>query len=121
MTCLSGETLQSFAPRMEANVVAHLAEFWEGKEQVMAASSINRFAFQLSCDLFLSLKGGPELKKLEQDFAVLIDGLFNLPINLPGFRYHKALAARTSVLSYLDVCINRRREVSDCFTLIAPE
>lgn len=111
MTCLSGETLQSFAPRMEANVLAHLAEFWEGKEQVMAASSIKHFAFKLSCDLFLTLTDGPELKKLEEEYAVLVDGLMNLPINLPGFRYHKSLAARTSVLSFLDTCIDRRREV----------
>lgn len=111
MACLSGETLQNFAPRMEINVLAHLAEFWEGKEQVMAVNSIKKFTFKLSCDLFLSLQDGPELKKLEDDYAVLLDGLMSLPINLPGFRYHKALAARSLVLSFLDTCINRRREV----------
>lgn len=96
---------------MEATVVAHLAEFWEGKEQLMAVSSIKHFSFQVACDLFLSLKDGPELKKLEQEYTALVDGGMSFPINLPGFRFHKALVARTSVLSYLDVCINRRREV----------
>jgi cytochrome P450 len=117
---LSGETLQSFAPRMEAKVLAHLAEFWEGKEQVKAVSSIKHFAFQLSCELFLSLKDGPELKKLEAEYKVLLDGLMTLPINLPGFRFHKSLAACSRVLAYFDTCILRRREVTSfiCLTCI---
>jgi cytochrome P450 len=97
---------------MEAKVLAHLAEFWEGKEQVKAVSSIKHFAFQLSCELFLSLKDSPELKKLEAEYEALLDGLMTLPINLPGFRFHKSLAARSRVLAYLDTCILRRREVT---------
>ena len=118
MTCLSGETLQSFTPRMEATVLAHLAEFWEGKELVMAVDSIKRFSFQLSCELFLSLKDGPELQKLEAEYKILLDGLMRLPVNLPGFRYHKALAMRPSVLAFLDTCIHRRREVIHQSTFI---
>jgi len=57
--------LQSFVPRMHKTTITHFAQFWEGKDEIMAGNSIKHLTFSLAIDLFMSIKEGPDFYSLQ--------------------------------------------------------
>ncbi|KAM3308606.1 hypothetical protein P3S67_010350 [Capsicum chacoense] len=45
----------------------------------------------------------------ETEFAVFVDGIFALPVDLPGFSYHRALKARENLVKIFQPAIDERR------------
>ncbi|KAF3645546.1 putative expansin-like B1-like [Capsicum annuum] len=43
------------------------------------------------------------------EFAVFVDGIFALPVDLPGFSYHRALKARENLVKIFQLAIDERR------------
>jgi len=57
--------LQSFVPRMHKTTIAHFAQFWEGKDEIMVGNSIKHLTFSIAIDLFMSIKEGPDFYSLQ--------------------------------------------------------
>jgi len=51
--------LQSFVSKMHKTTIAHFAQFWEGKDEIMAGNPIKHLTFSMVTDLFMSIKEGP--------------------------------------------------------------
>ncbi len=109
---LGPEGLKSFMPRMHKITKAHLAEFWEGKDEIMAGTQLKRFTFSLAIDLFVSkTEGCPEFHSLTHDIRTFLTGMVQLPLDFPGTKYHKARLARESILHTLDKIMSCRHKV----------
>jgi hypothetical protein len=51
--------LQSFVVTMHKTTIAHFAQFWEGKDEIMVGNPIKHLTLSLATDLFMSIKEGP--------------------------------------------------------------
>jgi cytochrome P450 family 26 subfamily A len=109
--------LQSFVPKMHKTTIAHFAQFWEGKDEIIAGNSIQHLTFSLATDLFMSIKEGPDFYSLQRHMKAYLIGLSQLPLNFPGTLYRKAIISRENMLGTLDKVICCRRKVRDLFFL----
>ncbi|KAH8938768.1 hypothetical protein BDL97_16G102100 [Sphagnum fallax] len=106
----STDGLQSFVPRMEKMAKAHFVQFWEGKDQIMAFTTMKQFAFALAVDIFFSLTDGPEFQSLEHDIEIFLQGVISPPIDFPGTVYRNAKLSRERICRLLDTIICQRRK-----------
>ncbi|CAM6042650.1 unnamed protein product [Sphagnum compactum] len=102
--------LQSFVPRMHKTTIAHFAQFWEGKDEIMAANLIKHLIFSLATELFMSIKEGPKFYSLQHHMKTYLVGIMQLPLNFPGTLYRKAIVSRENMLGTLDKVICCRRK-----------
>ncbi|KAH8973426.1 hypothetical protein BDL97_01G047600 [Sphagnum fallax] len=107
---LGPEGLKNFMPRMHKITKAHLAEFWEGKDEIMAGTQLKRFTLSLAIDLFVSKTEGPEFHSLTHDIRTFLTGMVQLPLDFPGTMYHKARLARESILHTFDKIMSCRHK-----------
>ncbi|KAL3682265.1 hypothetical protein R1sor_000287 [Riccia sorocarpa] len=96
---------------VNCNAIRHFTNHWQGKEQLVALDIINFFTGSCVCNLALSLEEGPLMYRILEETQTWIGGLYCLPINLPGFRYYKALKARGSIFKLLDGLMEQRRQM----------
>ncbi len=109
--------LQSFVPRMHKATITHFAQFWEGKDEIMAENSIKHLTFSIAMDLFMSINEGPDFYSLQHHMKAYLTGLSQLPLNFPGTLYRKAIISRENMLGTLDKVICCRRKVRNLFFL----
>eukprot|EP00253_Pinus_taeda_P035203 PITA_35203 len=109
MTFLRPEALQKFVGRVDSMTKDHLAEYWIGKDEVTALPLLKRYTFSLACDLFATINNPDEQAKLWQHFRVLVKGVLQIPIDLPGTRYNKAKHAANAIRQQLNGILNDRR------------
>ncbi|XP_020548064.1 abietadienol/abietadienal oxidase isoform X1 [Sesamum indicum] len=64
-------------------------------------------AINLMVNQLLGVSSESEVNEIAQLFSDFADGCLSVPINLPGFAYHKAMKARESIISK----INRTMEI----------
>lgn len=109
MTFLRPEALQKFVGRVDSITKLHLAEHWMGKDEVKVFPLMKRYTFSLACDLFASINDHDELARLSHHFMVLLKGLLQIPIDLPGTRYNKAKHAANAIREQLDGVLQERK------------
>jgi cytochrome P450 family 26 subfamily A len=107
--------LQSFVPKMHKTTIAHFAQFWEGKDEIMAGNSNKHFTFSIAIDLFMSIKEGPDFYSFQRHMKTYSTGLSQLPLNFPGTLYRKAIISRENMLGILDKMICCRRKVRNFY------
>jgi cytochrome P450 family 26 subfamily A len=94
-------------------VRSHFVQFWEGKDEIMAFTTVKQFTFALAADLFFSLIDGPQFQSLRHDIETFAKGIVHPPINFPGTVYYNAKQSRDRVLHILDTIICQRRKVNE--------
>jgi len=109
--------LQSFVSKMHKTTIAHFAQFWEGKDEIMAGNSIEHLTFSIAMDLFMSIKEGANFYSLQHHMKAYVTGVNQLPLNFPGTLYRKAITSRENILGTLDKVICCRRKVRNLFFL----
>nr|ABR16707.1 unknown [Picea sitchensis] len=109
MTFLRPEALQKFVGRVDSMTKHHLAEHWIGKDEVTVLPLVKRYTFNLVCDLFVSINDQDKVARLSHHFAVLMKGVMQIPIDLPGTRYNKAKHAANAIREQLGGIIDERK------------
>jgi cytochrome P450 family 26 subfamily A len=100
---------------MHKITIAHFAQFWEGKDEIMAGNLIKHLTFSVAIDLFMSIKEGPDFYSLQHHMKAYVAGMSQLPLNFPGTIYRKAIISRENLFGTLDKVICCRRKVRDLF------
>ncbi|KAH8968962.1 hypothetical protein BDL97_02G010600 [Sphagnum fallax] len=103
---------------MHKTTIAHFAQFWEGKDEIMAGDSIKHFTFSLAIDLFMSTKEGPDFYSLQHHMKAYVAGMSQFPLNFPGTIYRKAIISRENLLGILDKDIEGGK-ISTCPDLLS--
>lgn len=109
------ELLRERIPTIEQAVLENLNP-WAAKESVSIREETKTLAFNVVAQYLLGsrLKSGPVNDSLRNDFYTLTEGLFALPINLPGTNYRKGLEARARIIETLERdVVSQARPVGD--------
>jgi len=109
--------LQSFVPKMHKTTIAHFAQSWEGKDEIMAGNSIKHLTFSIATNLFMSIKEGPDFYSFQCHMKAYLTGLSQLPLNFLGTLYRKAIISREAMLGIFDKVICCRHKVRNLFFL----
>jgi len=100
--------LQAYTPVMQRRVEQSLAGAPAAGE-FRWLDEMQRLAIEIICSNVIGIAPGEELDRLRRDYGLVTDGFATLPINLPGTRYRKALAARDRILVVLRRVVRERR------------
>lgn len=109
MTYFKPEALQRYVGFMDSAVQSHMSAEWEGKEQVKAFDLIKVFTFSLACSIFTGIEDPAQMSKLIAEFKIMLKGMFGLPFNFPGTRFHRSLRATEAIRMELRSIIQCRR------------
>eukprot|EP00250_Pteridium_aquilinum_P017170 c23488_g1_i1 orf=130-1626(+) len=109
MTFLRPEALQMYTGKADKSSQRFLEECWVGKSEVKVFPLMKQFAFAMACELLMSRYEKEEQQMLQEPFTTMMRGILQLPINLPGTRYTKAIAAANMLRSRFQVWIDERR------------
>ncbi|XP_056165344.1 beta-amyrin 28-monooxygenase-like [Syzygium oleosum] len=109
MSIFDQEALRRFTMIMDEVTCNHIKANWEGKEEVLVYPTIKHYIFELTCQLFLSIRDPREIADLARPFAAFLEGVISVPVDLPGTRFHGAKRAARSIRKMLRGIIKERR------------
>ncbi|KAL0318711.1 UNVERIFIED_CONTAM: Abietadienol/abietadienal oxidase [Sesamum angustifolium] len=89
------------------NVMKKMITHLHDNQVVLLQDVCRKVAINLMVNQLLGLSSESEVNEIAQLFSDFADGCLSVPINLPGFAYHKAMKARESIISK----INRTMEI----------
>ncbi|KAM7528617.1 hypothetical protein LguiB_032027 [Lonicera macranthoides] len=94
---------------MELVTQAHFQTHWQGKEQLKVYQTVKLYTFELACRLFVSLEDPKHIAKLATQFNILLKGIIEIPLNIPGTRFYRAMRAAAAIRKELFAIIKERR------------
>ncbi|KAL1541899.1 abietadienol/abietadienal oxidase-like [Salvia divinorum] len=71
-----------------------------------------KLAINLMVNQLLGVSSESQVNHIAQLFSHFVDGCLSLPINLPGFAYHKAMKARENIISKINTTIETHKRKS---------
>lgn len=107
---LKPEALRQYIPLMDAMARQHLHQNWDSNRVVTVFPLSKKYTFDLACRLFMSLVDPEEIKRLADPFTLVTNGMFSMPIDLPGTAYHRAIKGGKMVRDELMRIITQRRK-----------
>ncbi|KAG7598882.1 Cytochrome P450 superfamily [Arabidopsis suecica] len=84
-----------------------LSNFKDG-EVVLLQDICRKVAIHLMVNQLLGVSSQSEVNEMSQFFSDFVDGCLSVPINLPGFTYHKAMKARKEIICKINKTIEKR-------------
>ncbi|KAL1364891.1 hypothetical protein HN51_013036 [Arachis hypogaea] len=109
LTFLNPEILRNFVPKMDTIAQIHINTHWQGKEQVVVHSTVQKYTYALACSLFLSIEDPLHDSKFSSRFHRFLKGLVGFTINLPGTRFHQAMKAANEIREEIKKIIKQRK------------
>ncbi|CAK8560066.1 unnamed protein product [Lathyrus sativus] len=86
-----------------------LEEVSSMKHPVELLKEVKKVSFTAIVHVFMGSCNHNVVKKIESLFEDLMNGLNSLPINVPGFTFHKALKAQEKIVKILEPVVSERR------------
>ncbi|XP_027336882.1 beta-amyrin 11-oxidase-like [Abrus precatorius] len=102
-------TLEMYVERIENIVVNALEEISSMKDPVELLPELKKISFQVIVNVFLGSKNQDILEKIGNLFSIMFDAVLSVPVNAPGFAFHKALKARKKLAKVVRCVVDERR------------
>lgn len=110
---LKPEALKQYIPVMDSMAREHIEKEWAPYEEVKVFPLSKKYTFDLACRLFMSIVDPSEIKKLADPFHLVTNGMFSVPIDLPGTAYNGAIKGGKLVrFELLRIIKERRKEMT---------
>lgn len=103
------DALSTYLKFIEETTISSLEKWFRIGSEIEFLTELRRFTFGIIMHIFLSTEGPSVASGLEQAYTDLNCGLRAMAINIPGFAYHKALAARRKLVEILRLILDARR------------
>ncbi|KAK9170584.1 hypothetical protein Syun_002724 [Stephania yunnanensis] len=110
---LQQEVMDQLVERFDKTCKKCIEHDWIGNSDVLAFSSIKKYAFCIACDMFTSIDDPNWQATILKEFNVLVKGVFQPPIYFPGTRHYKAVKAAKVIQKELVKVIERKREMKN--------
>ncbi|KAL0366865.1 UNVERIFIED_CONTAM: Beta-amyrin 28-monooxygenase [Sesamum radiatum] len=107
---LKPEALKQYIPVMDALSREHLEREWTPNAVVKVFPLSKKYTFELACRIFLGVVDPEVIKRLADPFTLATEGLFSVPIDLPGTAYNRAIKGGKMVRQELMTIIKDRRK-----------
>lgn len=109
MPSFHGQALINYFDIMESIIKSYLNK-WETQENFTWFSELKQMTFEIASVLLLGSERGDKIDYLSSLFTDLSNGLFTIPLKIPGTKYSKAVRGRDLLLQHLEQEIIKRKE-----------
>ena len=109
VTFLRPESLERYTSRVDRIVLGFIREHLEGKSNVLLFPLMKKLVFSIACEVLVGRGDREDQDMLLLSFDTMVKGMMQIPINIPGTRYNKSLAASDVIRKQLQVWIDERR------------
>ena len=109
MQFLRPESLQRHTSRADLIALAFIRDHIEGKSKVALFPLVKKLMFTIACEVLIGRGDRKDQDVVHGPLDTMVKGLFQLPINIPGTAYSKAIAASDAIRKQLQVWIDERR------------
>ena len=106
---LSPEALKEYILLMDHLAREHVESEWAGKEVLDVLRMSRKYTLGLSCRFFMNVVDDELVRKLAKYFAPVADGIYFVPVDLPGTAYNRAIKARKLLREELMKLVTERR------------
>ncbi|XP_024538283.1 cytochrome P450 716B1 [Selaginella moellendorffii] len=106
---LGPDAIRRYAERASMIIQEHIDKFWMAGSEVKAYPLVKKALFSLVFSLFLSISDEEEERELLAPFQDFLQGLLELPIDLPGTMFRRAKVGRAKIFKKLDEYIAKRK------------
>ncbi|CAI9093063.1 OLC1v1028469C1 [Oldenlandia corymbosa var. corymbosa] len=111
---LRPEALKQYIPVMDSLARQHIEQEWTPNNEVKVFPLSKKYTFDLACKLFMSIEDPAHIKRLADPFHLVTNGMFSVPIDLPGTAYNGAIKGGKMVRAeLLKIIRDRRKEMSE--------
>jgi cytochrome P450 len=90
---LKPDMLRLYVGRIDGEVRRHLDAEWAGRRTVTVMPLMKRLTFDIISSLLFGLERGAARDALAADFMHLIDGMWDIPVDLPFTAFRRSLRA----------------------------
>ncbi|KAJ1409556.1 Cytochrome P450 [Sesbania bispinosa] len=101
--------LAMYLERIEDIVTNSLEELSSMKHPVEFFKEMEKISFKVIVNIFIGSSNQHIVTKIGNLFNDLNNGLFSIPINAPGFAFHKALKARKKLVKLVQPIVEERK------------
>ncbi|MCD9646508.1 hypothetical protein HAX54_036394 [Datura stramonium] len=104
------EALSMYVDYIKEIAVAAFDKWSSREEPIELLTEMRKYASQVIMTVIMGTKIDDKwFDMAETEFSVFVDGIFALPVDLPGFSYHRALKARENLTKIFQAAIDERR------------
>lgn len=104
------EALSMYVDYIKEIAVAAFDKWASREEPIELINEMRKYASQVIMTVITGTKIDQKwFDMAETEFSVFFDGIFALPVDLPGFSYHRALKARENLAQLFQAEIDERR------------
>ncbi|EAW38299.1 cytochrome P450 [Lyngbya sp. PCC 8106] len=103
--------LAGYVPTMEIMTRRYLQK-WEQQKTFAWYPELRKYTFDVACKLFVGDEKASETEMGEW-FETWCQGLFTLPLRLPGTKFNKALNCRKKLLNQIETIIRQRQQQAE--------
>lgn len=94
-------TLEMYLTRMEDIVINSLEEISSMNHPVEFLKEMKNISFKVIIDILIGSYNQHIITKIGNSFTEIYSALFSMPINLPGFAFHKGLLVMYSYMIFI--------------------
>ncbi|WJX53379.1 beta-amyrin 28-monooxygenase [Trifolium repens] len=91
---------------IESIIHKHFMTHWEGKTELKVYPLVKSFTISLAFQFFLGIDESNYVAKFATKFENLYYGIYSVPVNFPGSRYHKAMKGASEIRKEIQLLIN---------------
>ncbi|KAK2453531.1 beta-amyrin 11-oxidase [Trifolium repens] len=102
-------TLEMYLTRMEDIVINSLEELSSMSHPVDFLKEMKNISFNIIIEIFMGSYNQHIITKIGNSFTEIYSALFSMPINFPGFAFHKGLLAREKLAKLIQPIVEERR------------
>ncbi|KAK2399644.1 beta-amyrin 11-oxidase [Trifolium repens] len=102
-------TLEMYLTRMEDIVINSLEELSSMSHPVDFLKEMKNISFNIIIEIFMGSYNQHIITKIGNSFTEIYSALFSMPINFPGFAFHKGLLAREKLAKLIKPIVEERR------------
>ncbi|MEA5523094.1 cytochrome P450 [Limnoraphis robusta] len=103
--------LAGYVPTMEKLTRRYLQN-WEQQKTFAWYPQLRKYTFDVACKLLIGEESASETSMAEW-FEIWGEGLFTLPLRLPGTKFNQALNCRTKLLNKIESIIRQRQQQTE--------
>ncbi|OVA19320.1 Cytochrome P450 [Macleaya cordata] len=111
---LKPEALQRYVGVMDTMTRRHFEKNWDNKKEVTVFPLVKNFSFSLGCRLFLNIDDQARADELLVPFTTVAEGFLNMPIDLPGTPFNRAVKASKSIRNdFVSIIKQRKNDIAE--------
>ncbi|CAI9091950.1 OLC1v1027074C1 [Oldenlandia corymbosa var. corymbosa] len=112
MSFLKPESIQNYVTEMNSLIQQELIQELGGKDSIYVVPLVKKITFKVTSTLLFGLRGNGD-KKLDdllENYNLVLNGTWSIPLNIPGTSFAKSMKARALILQYFSGLVEMKKQ-----------